>query len=59
MLRANEARNEESATMNSQWAPGALKRHDKLVRKLAKQEKAIAKSTTPELDKMLFKREKQ
>ena len=55
MLEANEARTEESATMNSRWAPGALKRHKKLVKKLAKQEKAIAKSSTPDLDRMLAK----
>jgi len=36
MLAANEARTEESATKNSNWAPGALKRSvqaDKLTKK--------------------------
>ena len=58
MLEANEARTEESATMNSQWAPGALKRHKKAEKKLAKQTRQLERSTTPELDKMLSKREK-
>ena len=57
LLEANEARTEESATMNSQWAPGALKRHKKAEKKLAKQQRQFDKSTTPELDKMLAKAE--
>ena len=36
MLEANEARTEESATKNSNWAPGALRR---LKTKLKKEKK--------------------
>lgn len=57
MMRANEARTEESATKNSQWAPGALKRHDKEVKRMAKLQRKIDKSDTPEVDKMLAKKE--
>ena len=58
MMRANEARTEESATKNSQWAPGALKRHDKEVKRMAKLQRKLSKSDTPEVDKMLAKKEK-
>jgi|TARA_B110000503_G_scaffold117816_1_gene178153 hypothetical protein len=57
MMRANEARTEESATKNSQWAPGALKRHDKEVKRMAKLQRKLSKSDTPEVDKMLAKKE--
>ena len=53
MMRANEARTEESATKNSQWAPGALKRHDKEVKRMAKLQRKLSKSDTPDLDQML------
>jgi hypothetical protein len=36
MLLANEARTEESATKNSNWAPGALKRSVQAAKKEAK-----------------------
>ena len=57
MMRANEARTEESATKNSQWAPGALKRHDKEVKRMAKLQRKLSKPDTPEVDKMLAKKE--
>ena len=38
MLKANNARNEESATLNSTWSPGALKRATKAA-KLTKKRK--------------------
>jgi len=53
MYKANEARTEESATMNSNWAPGALKRHNKLEKKLARQERLLAEASL--LDQMLAK----
>jgi hypothetical protein len=56
MYKANNARNEESATKNSTWAPGALKRHDKLIKKLAKQQKTLERSTSL-VDEMLAKGE--
>ena len=36
MMAANNARNEESATKNSNWAPGALKRSIKAAKAEAK-----------------------
>ena len=57
MLRANEARTEESATKNSNWAPGALKRHDKLVKQLAKQQRMLEEASL--VDQMLLKKEKK
>ena len=36
MLAANEARTEESATKNSNWAPGALKRLKAKTKKVRK-----------------------
>jgi len=36
MLAANEARTEESATKNSNWAPGALKRLKAKLKRKAK-----------------------
>ena len=36
MMAANAARNEESATKNSNWAPGALKRSIKAAKAEAK-----------------------
>jgi len=60
MLRANNARNEESATSisGSNWAPGALKRHDKQVKQQVKLQKKLERSMTPEVDKMLSRRSK-
>ena len=49
MMRANEARTEESATKNSQWAPGALKRHDKEVKRMAKLQRKLLSSNSPSL----------
>ena len=55
MYKANNARNEESATKNSNWAPGALKRHDKLIKKLAREERLLGEASL--LDQMLAKGE--
>ena len=46
MLEANEARTEESATKNSNWAPGALRRLKTKLKKKKERNEVDPESTT-------------